>query len=307
MRKIVVTGSTSMIGKALIESALRRNTEVYAIVRPDTKRMGRIPQSPHVKVVYGDIESIRSINDIPKDCDVFYHFAWIGTSKQDREDSFTQEKNIRYTLDAVELAHDCGCKKFIGAGSQAEYGPTKERIDGKTRLDPSTPYGVSKLAASKLSKSLCEKYGMYHIWGRIFSVYGVYDNEGTMLNYAIDQFLKREKARFSSCSQTWNYLNEHDAGEIFYLLGEKINKTSEYRIAGDENIPLREYINVLSKIMNSDDLCLFAKEPDMGNTVYGINTYDEKLYEEISFGKQIGFEDGIKEVIEYRKHLIEKK
>lgn len=299
MKKIIVTGATSMIGTALIESAVKKGTEVYALVRPNTNRGDRIISSDLVRIVSGTLENIHEVQGIPLDCDVFYHFAWAGTEKSQRDDPVIQARNIHYTLEAVKLANKCGCKKFIGAGSQAEYGPTQGVIDSNTRFAPTTSYGATKFAAGLLSRKMCEKLGIIHIWGRIFSVYGPHDNEGTMLCYAIDKFSKREKASFSSATQMWNYLFESDAGEIFYQIGNKIDENSVYRIANRKSQPLRRYIESISQVMGAEDLCAFAKAEDKSQA-YGIETCDDMLFNDIDYEPQITFEEGIKRMIEKR-------
>ena len=206
MNKIIITGATSMIGTALIEVAVREKVEVYAIVRSDTNRKDRIINSPLVHIIYASLEHLRDISSIPNDCDVFYHLAWAGGNKITRDDPLIHNKNIDYTLDAVELAKMCGCKRFVFAGTQAEYGIVEGVIDDNTRFSPELSYGVAKFAAGKLSKKLCNKNGIDHIWGRIFSVYGPHDNEGTMIDYALKCWGNGEKARFSAGTQSWNYL-----------------------------------------------------------------------------------------------------
>lgn len=305
MKKIIVTGATSMIGVATIEAAISQNheLEVYALVRNNTSRMDRLPVSTQIHIVYGSLENLLDISDLPSKCDVLYHFAWAGTSKAERDDPLIQESNIRYTLDAVELARRCGCKKFIGAGSQAEYGPTEGTITDDTRFSPVTSYGASKLSAGLLSRKLCDKYGIIHIWGRIFSVYGPHDNEGTMLNYAINQFASGEKAKFSAATQTWNYLFESDAGMMFYLLGEKINNSDCYRIAHAESKPLKDYIRIISRIMDAEVLCRFAEESG-DKKIYGIDSSDERLYRDIGYTPSVDFEEGIQMMIKKRTRTV---
>ena len=176
MKKIIVTGATSMIGAALIEEAVQNGVEVYAVIRKNTKRRARLLESRLLHIVESSLDSLETVNTIPDSCDVFYHFAWAGTAKEEREHPFVQEQNIRYTLDAVKLAAECGCTKFVGAGSQAEYGRVDGPVSAVTRFAPETSYGAAKYASGIFSRKLCEKYHMVHIWGRIFSVYGRYDN-----------------------------------------------------------------------------------------------------------------------------------
>ena len=78
----------------------------------------------------------------------------------------------------MRAANALGCKRFIGAGSQAEYGPMDvERISPDSPTNPSTPYGASKLASYYLAGMLCRELGMECIWPRIFSVYGIHEKE----------------------------------------------------------------------------------------------------------------------------------
>ena len=65
--------------------------------------------------------------------DTFYHIAWGYTGAARNKSTRLQSKNIDYTLDAVEAAAKLGCKRFIGAGSQAEYGPLDREMIGLMR------------------------------------------------------------------------------------------------------------------------------------------------------------------------------
>lgn len=294
MKKIIITGATSMIGIALTEVAIREGTEVYAIIRPDTKRRDRIIKSPLVHTVFASLDTLNTVNDsIPRDCDVLYHFAWLGTNKETRDDPQVHEKNIRYTLDVVELAERLGCHRFIGAGSQAEYGPVDGVIDENTRFNPVTSYGIAKYAAGILSRKLCEKKGIKHIWGRIFSVYGPHDNEGTMLNYAIDCFNKGEVAKFSSGTQLWNYLYESDAGEMFYRMGQREIAPKTYFIASQESRQLKDYIDTLMAVYGSKAKAEF----DTGQDSYSLNVDVEDSLNALGYKHQISFEAGIQKML----------
>lgn len=298
MKRIIVTGATSMIGTALIETAVRNQTEVYAVVRPDTSRIGRIAKSPLVHTIEGTLERMQEIDAIPGDCDALFHFAWAGTGRSDRDDPELQEKNIRYTLEAVELAEKCGCKRFVGAGSQAEYGPVYEVIDEDTKCAPAISYGIAKYSAGILSRKLCERKNIAHVWGRIFSVYGPHDNKGTMLDYAIDCFQKGETAKFSSAVQSWNYLYEADAGEMFYRLGEAHFPTGTWLIANPESMPLRSYIETMMEVYGNGAKAEFAPQNGMPA---GLNVNMSRTLAHLHYLPQVRFRDGIRKMIESKR------
>ncbi|MBR4182227.1 MAG: NAD(P)-dependent oxidoreductase [Lachnospiraceae bacterium] len=297
MRKIIIDGATSMLGVALTEVAVREGVEVYAIVRPNTKRIDRIPKSPFVHVAYGSLDKLANAKDLPGDADVFYHFAWVGTVKAERNDPRMQERNIEYTLDAVELAERCGCKRFVFAGSQAEYGPVFDRIDDNTKHSPVLAYGIAKYAAGILSRRLCESKEIEHIWGRVFSVYGPHDNEGTMLKYAIDCWNKGEVAKFSSAMQYWNYLYELDAGEMFYRLGLPLVPAGTYMVANSESEILRNYIETAMRVYGEKAKAEFA--PETSEKLCGLNVDTEKTNRLLNYYPQIAFDEGIRKMIEW--------
>lgn len=301
MKKIVVTGATSMIGIALIGECIKNDVEVLAIVHRNSKRLNRLPQSKLLHVLECNLDEMESVS-VENGYDVFYHLAWAYTSKEYRDDPILQEKNIKYTLDAVNLARRLGCYKFVGAGSQAEYGRVEHVIMPDTPVFPCTAYGMAKYAAGRLSEKLCSQYGFIHIWGRIFSVYGCYDNAGTMLDYAIEQFIKKRPARFSAATQMWDYLNEKDAGKIFYLLGEKVGESRVYCIASGNARPLKEFIFEVKEYFGEDAKCVFAEEL-INSELLGIQADIHMLIKDIGYVPETSFREGIAEMIQFKKQI----
>lgn len=300
MKRAAVTGATSMIGAALIRECVKQNIEVLAIVRKNSVRRKRLPDCALVRIIECELDELDTITGQGEPCDVFYHLAWEATAKGQRDDPILQERNIKTTLDAVNLAKRLGCRKFVGAGSQAEYGRNRHVIAPDTPVFPCTAYGMAKYAAGRLSEALCQKYGIIHIWGRIFSVYGRYDNAGTMLDYAIGQLMQKEPAYFSPATQMWDYLHETDAGRIFYLLGEKAENSAVYCVASGEARPLKEYIFQLAENFGPEAECIFASETDPGE-IFGLQADTQALRRDLGFVPEIPFQEGIADMIAYQR------
>lgn len=298
MKRVVVTGATSMIGIALINECIKNNVEVLAIVRKNSERVSRIPKSELIKVYECDLSKLEDVI-VDGTYDVLYHLAWNGTKKYERNNPIVQEKNITYTIQAVELAAKLGCKKFIGAGSQAEYGKVEGIISEDTGVMPDTAYGISKYAAGRLSERLCKQYGIIHIWARVFSIYGAYDNDETMLSYAMKCFSEKIIANFSAATQMWDYLYEEDAGKIFYLLGQCDLESKVYCVASGLSRPLKEYIMELQEAWNENAECAFAAQN--GVEIIGLQADITELIHDIDYTPETEFCDGIKKVVEYKK------
>ena len=73
--------------------------------------------------------------------DAWIHFAWDGVGSAGRSDTNIQIENIQNAKKAYLYAKLLGARKFLFAGSQAEYGIGNHRVPM-----PVSPYGKAKLA-----------------------------------------------------------------------------------------------------------------------------------------------------------------
>lgn len=303
MRRIVVTGATSMIGTALIGHCLDHGVEVYAVVRKDSGKRLRLPRHESLHLIDCDLKTLHTLPDkIHVECDTFYHIAWGNTGENRNRSAELQSMNIRYTLDAVKAAHALGCRRFIGAGSQAEYGPMDvDKISPDSPANPTTPYGVCKLAAGRLAMLLCTELGMECIWPRIFSVYGIYEKETTMIASGLRKMLGGAETEFTPGEQRWDYLFSKDAGCAYYLMGEKGRPGSVYCVGSGQARPLKEYIREMAELTGAEAPGI-GKRPYPEGAVMNLCADTANLQNDTGFVPQYSFREGILETIRWIKN-----
>ncbi|POP33172.1 NAD(P)-dependent oxidoreductase [Lactonifactor longoviformis] len=303
MKKIIITGSTSMIGTALVQECLTRGLLVYAAVREDSPKLLRLPRHERLRIIRCPLEELERLPGLIKDsCDTFYHIAWGNTGASRDKSVQLQSNNIQYTLDAVRAAKTLGCRRFIGAGSQAEYGVLDmERIGPGAPVSPRTPYGVSKLAAGKLAFLLCRELGMECIWPRIFSVYGIHDKESSMIMSSIEKFLRGQPGEFTPGEQRWDYLYSKDAGRAYYLIGERGRDGAVYCVGSGKARLLKEYIYEMRDAAAPGVLPGIGKRPYPPGAVMNLCADISTLTQDVGFVPEYTFERGIKETVEWFK------
>lgn len=300
--KAVVTGASSMIASALIRLLVAEGHEVYALCRPNSKKLGNIIKNERVHIVYSDISDITAVGQsIGCGCDAFFHFAWGGTSGAQRNDSRIQSENIRFTLDAVELAHALGCSVFVGAGSQAEYGRVDGKISPETPAFPENAYGAAKLAAGQLSRIACAKYGIKHIWARILSVYGIGDNDFTITVSSLKKMLAGQTAQFTPAEQMWDFLYCDDAARAFYLMAQRGKDGAVYTLGSGQARPLKEYINIMRSVSGTDGDVQIGALPYNDKQVMYLCADISALTADTGFVPQVSYEEGIKETVKWLK------
>lgn len=309
MKKVVMTGPTGSIGIALIRRCITQGIRVLAIVRPHSRRTDRIPSSPLVQVLTCSLDQLHSLDREGLeaagvksfDYDVCYHFAWEATIGSGRNDMKLQTANIGYALDAVKLAARLGCHTFVGAGSQAEYGPHKEKLSEYTPVFPESGYGMAKLCAGAMTRLECGRLGMRHVWARILSVYGPGDGEQTMISTVIRKLLAGESPALTAGVQQWDYLHCRDAAKAMYLLGEKGRDGGIYCVGSGNARPLREYIEILRDCIDPALPLDFGAVPYGPQQIMYLCADIEKLTEDTGFVPEVDFEDGIRETIEWMR------
>lgn len=297
--KVVITGATGIIGRSLIEHLLEKNIYILAIIRENSKK--QLPKHKNLKVIECDLRNICNL-EIKEKYDVFFHFAWAGTIGEKRNDLYMQNLNVQYTLDAVELARKLECTTFIGAGSQAEYGRVEGIISPNTPTNPENGYGISKLAAGQMSRILANKYNIKHIWTRIFSVYGPYNDENTMIIKSIREMVEnRTSPEYTKGEQVWDYIYSKDVAEALYLIAEKGINNSIYCIAQGQSKSLSEYIYTIRDNIDKNIVLKLGAIPYSDNQVMNLQADISNLQKDTGFYPKYNFEQGIKETIKWYK------
>ncbi len=301
MKNIVVTGATSMIGSAVIRSCLHSSVEtVYAVVRPNSLKLDHLPDDPRIQIIECGVEDLLSLPEkISGPVDTFYHIAWGLTGEQRNKGISDQASNVRYTVDAVISSHKIGCTKFIGAGSQAEYGYTKDPLmSPDTAVNPVQPYGIAKYAAGRLAKAQAEALGVDFIWVRIFSIYGPYDKPTTMISSTIRKMLSKEHTSFTEGTQIWDYLYVEDAGDAFYRIGEMVTGSHIYCLGSGEGKPLKEYISELRDAVDPTLSVGFGEVPYRDKRPLSICADISSLTRDTNWKPATSFSDGIRITID---------
>jgi UDP-glucose 4-epimerase len=302
VKKAVITGATGMVGATLSRYLLQQGTEVLCIVRPNSRKRGQLPSHPGLSVVEADLKDLKeAAKKITGTYDALFHLGWDGAFGDARNNMYIQNRNIEYTLNAVELAHALGCRVFVGAGSQAEYG----RVSGEVKLSPDTPafpengYGMAKLCAGQMSRVMCRSYGIRHEWVRILSIYGPYDIPGTMVMSGIYSLLNGERPQYTKGEQMWDYLYSEDAVRALALVAEKGKDGSVYCIGSGQVRPLAEYIRRIRDAVDPAAEVGIGERPYMDKQVMYLCADISNLTKDTGFVPEIPFEEGIRRTVEW--------
>lgn len=314
----VVTGATSFIGVSMIGYLLREGHRVYAVVRPGSGNLGRLPcHSERLTVVYKNLEDTDSLfMDISESCYGFFHFGWDGAGSSNRTDRQIQQKNVSDSLKALKGAARLGCRRFVFSGSQAEYGVCHHLMEESQPCKPVSEYGKAKVDFHREAGKLIEEWKksegckLEYVHARIFSIYGPGDHPYSLVESCLDAFTEGKDISLGACTQLWNFLYIDDLVWALWALMAREGQltapgetTAVFNIGGEgaSTRPLREYVETMYR------LCGF-----MGNRHYGtrppnaegpgdLNPDVRKLTETTGWVPKVTFEEGIERMLGIRR------
>ena len=280
---------------------MEENIEVYVVCRPNSDRANVLPVSPLLHRVDCDLTEISRVPSmINKKCEAFFHLAWMGTRNRDnRMDMHLQEKNVALALDSVDVANELNCYVYVGAGSQAEYGPIDGIIHPDSPTNPVVGYGMAKLCAGQMTRCMCKQYGIRHIWPRIVSIYGEGDGDQTLINTVVNNLLKDNEPQLTAGEQLWDYLYSGDAADALYRMALYGKDGAVYVLGSGTARPLRLYMEEIRDAIDPMSSLGIGKIPYLKNQVMHLEADIASLKADTGWEPKTTFYDGIRKVIRY--------
>lgn len=309
-RKVIVTGATSFIGKALIERILEmKQYEVVAVVAPNSLRKKNIPESGKIHIIEADLKDMDMINvKALDDVDIIFHVAWSSRFNNPRYNLEGQMQNVDYMGKIINLGRKIGCRKVLGIGSQAECGRVLEPIAESTPDKPETAYAIAKCHAYEKGMKLCEQYGIDFYWPRILSAYGPGDNMHTMIMSCLDAAVYNKKIALTKCDQIWDYIYVSDVANALIGIADKGIPGIKYTLASGCGKKLVDYISEIAEITSASFLMdgIGQKEYVDGQVMYLVGDI-RRLSADIGFQPVISFSDGIQKILAENFNFFVKK
>ena len=317
--RVLLSGASSFLGLALAKELLDAGHEVFAPLREKTGRTGLPLTGVGFHLFSGDMEDRTALRqNLERELtaaealplDVCFHLAWGGVGQRGRMDREIQDRNLAASEDMVALAAEFGAKRFLFAGSQAEYGVTLERvqrgempgtaIDEQTSCRPISEYGRAKLAFSARGGEIAARLGVDYRHLRIFSVYGPGDHETSLVASAVRAARTGAAATFGPCAQQWNFLALRDAVRALRLLGEaeRSMQGEIFNVASLDTRSLRCFVEEIFKTAGQPAALAHFEPRETGpeGTPY-LAPNIEKLLRSIDWTPEISFGAGIKALL----------
>ena len=249
--RILVTGASGFIGSRALKPLCRRGFDVHATARD----IARIPVLPGVATHGADLrdeaaaarllETVRPTH--------LLHFAWTV----EHGSFWSSHANLDWlatTLSLLRAFARAGGRRFVGAGTCAEYAPGETpRDEVASPLDPATLYGAAKASAFLTGRALAAQENVSFAWGRVFHLFGAGEAPARLVPSLLKAHRDGEAFDCGPADQPFDLLDVDSVGDAFAQLAAS-ESTGAVNIGSGRVTSLGELSEMLAKLAKSEEV-----------------------------------------------------
>lgn len=252
--RALITGINGFVGKQL-ELFLKDKADVYG-----TSRVNRVEKHIFVVDLLSEAKIIELIERI-KPTHIF-HLAGLSNVKESWEHKADFiHGNVIGTINLLEAVRKTDNHiKVMTVGSSEEYGRVQERLNKvseKTKLNPVSPYGISKCAISMLVNLYHNSYGLNVTHARPFNHIG----PGQKLGFVTTDFAyqialiskgntKEQIMRIGNLQSIRDFTDVRDIVEAYYNIACYGKAGEAYNVCTGEGIKIQDILEILIGFSN---------------------------------------------------------
>lgn len=259
-KKALVTGGAGFIGSHLVDALLELGVEVTVI---DNLSAGKLENLQHhqgderLLVVNVDISSIDEIEPYFIGVDVVFHNAASKKNICLFNPARDLDVNARSALNIMLLAQKYGIKKVVHASTGSVYGePESFPVTEEHKLNPTSYYGVSKLAGERYVDVFNKLYDINTTILRYFHVYGPRQESDPSLGGVVAIFIKNiingrsiDIHGDGNQIRSFTYVEDVVAANLLVAVSDE-SKGQVYNVASGLKITINDLVGMLKKRFN---------------------------------------------------------
>ncbi len=306
-QKVVVTGGAGFLGSYVVAKLKERGCEQIFVPR---RAEYDLVQADAIKRMYDEAQP-----------DLIIHLAavvgGIGANRANPGKYFYE--NLMMGVQLIEEARLRGVKKFVATGTICAYPkftPVPFKEDDLWNGYPeetNAPYGIAKKAMLVQSQAYREQYGFNSIFLLPVNLYGPRDNFDLQSSHVIPALIRKcveavqtgatEVKCWGTGQVTREFLHAEDCAEGIVLAAEKYNQSAPVNLGAGFEISIQALAEKIAELTGfTGKLVWDASQPD-GQPRRCLDV--TRAEREFGFRARIGFEEGLRQTIDwYKSHLL---
>ena len=299
-RDVLVTGGAGFIGSHLVD-ALAPHNDVRVLDNFSTGNPAHLPDD--VSVIEGDLRDPVAIQRAARGVDVIFHQgAIVSVTESVEQPRRTNAVNLEATLALLEQAR-LEDARIVTASSAAIYGqPETVPITESSPLEPTSPYGLQKLAVDHYTRLYADLYGLETVALRYFNVYG--RRQRGPYSGVISTFLEQARAGEpitveGDGAQTRDFVHVSDVVRANLVAATADAAGSAVNVGTGTRTAIRELAERIRSTTDSSSSIVHT-DPRPGDIRHSVASV-ERAREALGFEARVTLEEGLGDLVDSRR------
>ena len=313
--RVLILGASGFIGGFLVKELLKE--PVKEIILYDNFTRGKIEnieeslKDPRCNIFPygGDIRECDVLDKAMEGVDYVFHLAamWLLHCKDFPRTAF--EVNIAGTFNILEACVKHKVKKLIYSSSASVYGDAAEvPMKEDHPFNNKNFYGATKIAGEAMCTAYNDRYGLEIVGLRYMNVYGPgqdqYAAYSGVVPIVLNKIDKNESPTVNGDgSQAYDFIYVEDVARSNINAAKSDIKLGYYNVGTEVQTTIKELCNTILKLKNSE-LKINYKPYDADDARQLVQNRigsRQKAEKELGFKYRYSLEDGLKNLIKWRK------
>jgi UDP-glucose 4-epimerase len=310
--RFLVTGGAGFVGSAIVDQLLEAGAaEVRVLdnfVRGTWSNISAALETGRSKVIEGDIRDAALVDQCCEGVDYVFHEAALRITQCADVPRDAVDVLIVGMVNVLESSVRHGVKKIVAASSASVYGePSYLPIDEAHPFNNRTIYGAGKIASEQLLRAYYTSSGMPYVAFRYFNVYGPRMDTAGVYTEVMIRWLDAIEANqppliFGMGEQSMDFVYVGDVARANLLAIESDATDEAFNVGTGVQTSLKQLCDLMLKLNDSSLKPEFREARKVGD-VQARRASVEKAQKMLGFTSQVALEDGLRELIRWKRAL----
>jgi UDP-glucose 4-epimerase len=316
-KKLVVVGGAGLIGSHTVDVLTREDIAEIVVydnfVRGTDENLVDAIRDPRVRIfdVGGDICQSDILEAALNGADGVFHFAalWLLQCHDFPRAAF--DVNIRGTFNVLEACRNKGVKRLVLSSSASVYGDAvEEPMTEDHPFNNKNFYGATKIAGEAMARAFHHRYGLNFTGLRYMNVYGPrQDYRGAYIAVIMKMLDAIDRGEgptiLGDGSEAFDFVAVEDCARanLCAMRAETVDRF--YNVGTGKRTSLKKLAELLLRLTGSNQAIRYAPRSQATLVRNRIGS-PKRASEEIGFTAQISLDQGLRDLIAWRKsHIAE--
>jgi UDP-glucose 4-epimerase len=315
-KKLLVIGGAGLIGSHTVDELIKEDVAEIRIydnfVRGTHENLAGVLCDPRVKIyeIGGDVCQTDILDAATKGMDGVFHLAalWLLQCHEFPRSAF--DVNIRGTFNVLEACVANGVKRLVYSSSASVYGDAvDEPMTEDHPFNNKNFYGATKICGEAMARAYHHRYGLNYVGLRYMNVYGArQDYRGAYIAVIMKMLDAIDEGEgptiLGDGTEAFDFVAVQDCGRANVCAIKADTTDRYYNVGTGKRTSLKELAEKLISLTGCKKPINYAPRSQATLVRNRIGSA-KRAAAEIGFEAKVSLEEGLRELIAWRKNHIE--